>query len=143
MDKETLQRLAIDKYKILFDLWKSENPLKTNMLQMLPATNSILVTAFFLSELSIWIPLVGFLFATVWTLSIGRIASYQRRWRSQPEEVRMAFPDNPLFQTHRNDFKHPWWGGISSRYYLLGTPLAIAAGWLAVFIYLLARAEGG
>ena len=40
------EKLAIDEYKLILDLWKSESPIKTNKLQVLLATNSILVTAF-------------------------------------------------------------------------------------------------
>ena len=33
LDRE--EQLAVDRYKLLFDLWMSENPIKTNKLQML------------------------------------------------------------------------------------------------------------
>lgn len=135
LDKK--EQLAIEKYKLLFDLWMSENPVKTTKLQVLMATNSILVSAFFLTEYTIWIALVGFVFSSVWVLSIGRTTSYQRHWRSQLEELRKEYSDNILFQIHKAKVKPTIWGRVSSKYYLVGTPIATAFSWLVVMLYML------
>lgn len=129
------EQLAIEKYKLLFDLWMAENPVKTNKLQMLMATNSILASAFFLAGNSIWIALVGFFFSLVWVLSIGRTVAYQRHWKVQMEEVRAKHSANPLFQIHSVKPRPSIWGRIPSRYYLLGTPIVTALAWLAVILY--------
>lgn len=133
----TEEQLAVDKYKLLFDLWKSENPVKTSKLQMLMATNSILVSAFFLTQRTFWIPAVGFLFSIVWVLSIGRTITYQRHWQSQMEELRKKYSGNFMFQLHNAEIKGPIWGRVPSRYYLLGTPTATGIGWLAIMLYIL------
>lgn len=135
VDKE--EQLAIEKYKLLYDLWKSENPIKTNKLQMLMATNSILVSVFFLTEHIFGIAFVGFFFSLVWVLSIGRTVSYQQHWRSQMEDLRQKYSDNPMFQIHSGKIKHAPWGRVSSRYYLLGTPIATAIAWLAAMLYII------
>jgi hypothetical protein len=137
---ETLDReeqLAVEKYKLLFELWMSENPIKTSKLQVLLATNSILVSAFFLAGRVVWIALVGFLFSAVWILSIGRTTSFQQHWRLQMEDIRKKYGDNPMFEIHSVKIKPPVWGRVSSRYYLLGTPIAMAIAWLIVILYVL------
>jgi hypothetical protein len=135
LDRE--EQLAVDRYKLLFDLWMSENPIKTNKLQMLMATNSILVSVFFLTEDIFWIALVGFFFSLVWVFSIGRTVSFQHHWQSQMEQLRQEYSGNTIFQTHSAKISPPPWGSVSSRYYLLGTPMATAVGWLAVMLYIL------
>lgn len=131
------EKLAIEKYKLLFDLWKSENPIKTNKLQVLIATNSILVSVFFLMKHTIWIPLVGFAFSLIWIFSIGRTVSYQHHWYSQMENLRKKYSGNIVFQIHSVKAKSPIWGRVPSRYYLLGTPFATTISWLAVVLYIL------
>jgi hypothetical protein len=131
------EQRAVEKYKLLFDLWMSENPVKTTKLQMLMATNSILVSAFFVVGQPIWIALVGFAFSMVWVFSIGRAVSFQHHWRTQMEDLRKQYSENPIFQIHSVKIKPPIWGSVSSKYYLLGTPLAASFAWLVVIIYLL------
>jgi len=131
------EQLACDKYRLLFELWRSENPIKTSKLQMLMATNSILASAFFLAGQIPWIPLVGFVFSTVWTFSIGRTVAFQHHWFAQMESVRKEYPDNELFHIHKADVRAPFWGSVSSRYYLIGTPIVTALAWLVVFLYTL------
>ncbi|MFZ3059965.1 MAG: hypothetical protein WA102_09550 [Candidatus Methanoperedens sp.] len=131
---ETDEQLTTDKYKLILDLWKSENSIKTSKLQVLLATNSILVSAFFLTGRSIWIAFVGFIFSIVWILSIGRTISYQQHWHSLLEDIRKKYSSNIIFQIHSAEIKPSVWGRISSKYYLLGTPIATATGWLVVFL---------
>jgi hypothetical protein len=131
------EQLALEKYRLLVELWMSENPVKTNKLQMLMATNSLLVSAYFLAEPTVWIALVGFVFSLVWVFSIGSTLTYQRHWKSQMEQIRAQYPDITVFQIHSEKVETPAWGGISSRYYTLGTPIATAAGWLSVMAYIL------
>jgi len=133
----TKEQMAIDKYRLLTELWMSENPIKTNKLQMLMATNSILVSAFFLAGYIPWIPAVGFVFSTVWAFSIGRTVAFQHYWYSQMDVIRKAYPNNTLFETHVAEFRPPFFGSLSSRYYLIGTPIATALAWLAVLVYTL------
>ena len=133
LDRE--EQLAIEKYKLLFELWMSENPVKTSKLQMLIATNSILVSAFFLTGQTVWIALVGFFFSLVWTLSIGRTLSFQQHWRSQLEDVRTKYSDSTMFQVHSLKIRPAVWGRMPSKYYTLGTPIVTAIAWFAVILY--------
>jgi hypothetical protein len=139
---ETLDRdeqLAIETYKLLNNLWMCENPVKTSKLQMLMATNSILVSAFFLAGQTVWIAVVGFLFSIVWTMSIGRTTSFQRHWQLQMDDIRKKYENNPIFEIHSVKIRPPIWGRLSSRYYLLGTPIFISLAWLLVVLYILIR----
>ena len=131
------EQLAVEKYKLLFELWMSENPIKTSKLHLLIITNSILVSASLLTGYIFWIALVGFLFSLIWVLSIGRTLSFQHHWESQMEDLRKKYSNNILFQIHRVEAKFPIWGRVSSRYYLLGTPIATAIAWLATMLYVL------
>jgi hypothetical protein len=133
---------ALEKYKILNDLWTAENSVKTNKLQMLMATNAILVSALALSNQPVvWIAVAGFVFSVVWIFSIGRTVVSQELWANQMKRLRTQFDHNPIFEIH--DEKHdtrkkgPFWGRISSKYYLLGTPIGTTIAWFAVIIYTL------
>jgi hypothetical protein len=134
---EQEELMALEKYRLLLDLWKSENLNKTNQLLMLMATNSLLVLAFFLAEQTPWIALVGFLFSFVWILSLGHTVSLQNHWRAQMEILRERCAHYALFQIHSAEIRPSFWGKVSSRYYLLGTPIAITISWLAVLLYTL------
>ena len=131
------EQLALEKYKLLLGLWQSENPIKTNKLQVLLATNAVLVPAYFLADRTPWTALVGFLFSLVWTLSIGRTVAFQRHWRGQMEELRKQYSNNIVFQIHNQPVTAPIWGRVHSSLYLIGTPIATAVGWLAVLLYTL------
>jgi len=135
MDRE--EQLAVEKYKLLLELWMSENPVKTSKLEVLIATNSILVSAFFLANHTVWIALAGFFFSAIWILSIGRTLSFQQHWRSQMESLRKEYSDNAMFQIHSVEIRPSVWGRVPSKYYLLGAPIALSVAWLAVVLYLL------
>lgn len=133
----TEEQLA-NEYRLAFDLWKSEKSIKTTKLQVLLATNAILVSAFFLSGHVIWIALVGSVFSAIWLFSIGRTISYQEHWKTLLEDIKnrysSRFSGNMMFQIHSGKFKPAIWGRIPSKYYLLGTPIGAAICWLIVFI---------
>jgi len=130
------ERIATEKYKLLFDLWMSENSVKTNKLQMLMATNAILVSALALAQRPVlWIALAGLVFSLVWVLSIGRTVSYQQHWATQMEELRRQHSSNAMFQIHSTKTRLPIWGRVSSKYYLLGTPIATSIAWGTVILY--------
>jgi len=131
------EELAVEKYRLFLNLWKSENPIKTIKFQMLMVTNALLVVGFFSTERSFWIPLVGFAFSFIWTLSIGRTVGYQHHWHSQLEDIRRTHPRNAIFQIHSARVSPPVWGRVSSKYYLLGTPALATISWLGVVLYII------
>jgi len=131
------EQIAVEKYKMLLDLWKTEDLNKTNQLQMLMATNSLLVLAFFLTGQSSWIALVGFLFSFVWILSLGHTVYLQTHWRAEMEVLRERCAGNALFQIQSAELKPSVWGKVPSRYYLLGTPIVATVSWLVVLLYTL------
>jgi hypothetical protein len=134
------EEIAIEKYKLLFELWTSENSVKTNKLQMLMATNAILVSALTLAQRPVlWIALAGFVFSLVWILSIGRTVGYQEHWKVLMDEIRKQYGSNALFQTHSTQTALPVWGRVSSKYYLIGTPIATTIAWLSVIVFTLVR----
>jgi hypothetical protein len=134
---ESEELMAVEKYRLLVDLWKSENRNKTNQLLVLMATNSLLVLAFFLAERTPWVALVGSLFSFVWILSLGHTISLQDHWRAQMEILRKRGAQYALFQIHSARTRSSILGRVPSRYYVLGTPIAAAISWLAVLVYTL------
>jgi len=90
-------------YKILLELWKSENPIKTNKLQVLLVVNGLLISAmqvaggFVPDNWAIYV--AGAAFSLVWVLSIGRTSLYQKYWLKKIEALSEALP-YPLNSLH-------------------------------------------
>lgn len=134
-------------YKELINLWRGENPIKTTKLQVLLAVNAALLTivnikgGFTRGNLSIY--MAGALVSLVWTLSIGRTALFQKVWQKKIKELAKKYPVDNRFQILETDSTEravrPWWlrfvGGVSSKYYLLASPVVFCLAWLAVSIY--------
>jgi hypothetical protein len=89
-------------YKLLLDLWKSENPIKTNKLQVLLAVNALLVSGLKVSGAVIahenW-PVygVGAVFSIIWTLSIGRTSLFQEIWQMKLRQLQDRHKEDPRF----------------------------------------------
>ena len=131
-------------YQMLLDLWSQENPIKTNKLQVLLAVNGLLVSAATVAngQTDARIPLfvAGVVFNLVWLLSIGRTSLYQELWQAKLERLAAAHPDDPRFQVRVVDPRDasPFLrriGGVSSKWYLVGTPIALALAWLGLLAW--------
>jgi len=132
-------------YKLLLNLWQSENPIKTNKLQVLLAVNALLVSAVQLSggfSADNWfIYLAGAVFSFIWTFSIGRTSLFQDVWQAKLRALQDRYPDDPRFAILQTDAamkRVRWWvrafGGIPSRWYLLFSPFVFALAWLAILL---------
>ncbi len=136
-------------YKILLDLWAKENPIKTAKLQVLLAVNALLVSAVNLSggitRERWYVYLAGAVFCFIWMFSIGRTALFQDVWQLKLQELRARYPDDPRFsildtgeyQQRARPIMRVF-GAVSSRWYLLFSPLLFGIAWLAVLIAALA-----
>ncbi|MCU0289671.1 MAG: hypothetical protein MUF15_25170 [Acidobacteria bacterium] len=137
-------------YKNYIELWKSENPIKTNKLQVLLLTNGILVSSVSLAggfKTGNWfLFLAGFLFSFTWLLSLGRTCLFQKVWQIKAQKIasKKEYENDPEFKvldTAAVEKEAPLWlrilGGTSSKYYLLGTPLLFSLLWLAALLYVL------
>ncbi len=134
-----------ESYKILLDLWKGENPIKTTKLQVLLAVNALLVSAINVSggfTADKWVVYTaGAVFSAIWTFSIGRTSLFQDIWQVKMLELQNHYPDDPRFsilETSEQRKKARWWvrifGGIPSRWYLLFSPFLLAVAWLVILI---------
>jgi hypothetical protein len=135
-----------DAYQALLTLWASENPIKTNKLQVLLAVNALLVSGLQVSGKIVdsgnWLVyLTGALFSAIWTLSIGRTALFQEIWQMKLTRLQHKWTDDPRFQvldTRQDKQAAPVLlrrlGFVPSRLYLLFSPLAFAAGWVMLLI---------
>ena len=130
-------------YRQLLELWKHENPIKTLKLQFLLAVNAALVAVTQLADARWPLFALGAFVCSVWLLSIGRTVLSQQHWKHKLRALALEHAGDPRFRildVGDVEGASPWWlrlcGGASSKLYLVGTPLAFAAVWLA----LLARA---
>jgi hypothetical protein len=129
-------------YNTLLNLWQAENPIKTIKLQFLLATNAALVGFFALADGKvILLAASGVLLNIIWTLSIGRTSLFQKAWKNKLDEVAQRHPEDARFQIlqlQSAEAKAPAWlkflGGVSSKYYLLGAPVAMGVAWLVLLI---------
>lgn len=132
-------------YKVLLTLWQSENPIKTLKLQVLLATNALLVAAVTVAgglRAEHWLLYAaGAVFSLVWTFSIGRTCLFQDVWQARLAELRARYPHDERFSILQNEARtQPTrrmvrvLGGVPSRWYLLLTPLGLALGWLAMLL---------
>ena len=128
-------------YQQLLRLWQAENPIKTIKLQYLCLTNAVLLSALQLSggiiAGSTLLMLGGAILNLVWTLSIGRTALFQKAWKNKLDEIAKRHSHDTRFQLlqiKEAEAQAPQWlrllGGVSSKYYLLGTPVFFALAWL-------------
>ena len=126
-------------YRILLHLWSSENPIKTIKLQVLLAVNALLVSAVAIAGGRWYLYLAGAVFCFVWTLSIGRTALFQNLWQSKLAVLRARHPGDARFavldtvaERHRAPRLLALLGGVSSKWYLVLSPLLFGVAWLAV-----------
>lgn len=143
--------IQIDKdlktYNTLLNLWHAENPIKTIKLQFLLATNAILLGFLHLSGSAMpdritenfLLAIGGFVFNIIWTFSIGRTSLFQMAWKNKLNDIAQRYPDDDCFQIldlHHAESRAPIWlrllGKVSSKYYLLGTPVGFSIAWLYV-----------
>lgn len=138
-------------YKQLVSLWMSENPIKTNKLQVLLVVNGLLITAVSVSGGFVaknWpIYLGGALLSLVWVLSIGRTSLFQKIWQAKIRKLAGKYPKDSRFQLleesaalrelKRSDKFLRVVGAVSSKYYLIGAPFAFCVAWLLVLLYFL------
>lgn len=132
-------------YKVLLDLWSKENPIKTAKLQVLLAVNALLVSAVNISGGKWYVYLAGALFSFIWMFSIGRTSLFQDVWQIKIKELRDLYTNDPRFSildTGRHQKQAGWmlqaFGAVSSKWYLLFSPLVFGLAWLAVLIISLA-----
>jgi hypothetical protein len=128
-------------YQQLLQLWQAENPIKTIKLQYLCLTNAVLLAALQLgggiTASNRLLMLGAAVLCLVWTLSIGRTSLFQKAWKNKLDAIAQRHPDDARFQLlqlKEAEAQAPGWlqllGGVSSKYYLLGTPLVFSAFWL-------------
>jgi len=139
-------------YKDYLELWKSENPIKTNKLQVLLIVNGILVSAIQIAggfKTDNWfLFLAGAVFSFIWVLSIGRTSLFQKVWEIKAKSIaeKEEYKDDPRFQafnTEAQEKEAPFWlrifGCVSSKYYLIGAPLLFSLIWLVLLIYVVVK----
>ena len=137
-----------EQYKQLLDLWAKANPIKTNKLQILLLANALLLTAVNVSggfTAENWpIYVGGAILSFVWVLSIGRTSLFQKIWQIKINELAKNYPKDERFQIlnktkiyRKTPLLLRIFGGVSSKYYLLGAPLVFCIIWLCLLLYFL------
>jgi hypothetical protein len=137
-----------EQYKQLLDLWSKENPIKTNKLQVLLLVNALLLSAVNVSggfKPENWpIYVGGAMLSFVWVLSIGRTSLFQKIWQIKINELANNYPKDERFQIlnkakiyRKTPLLLRIFGGVSSKYYLVGAPLVFCIIWLLLIVYFL------
>jgi len=150
MNDQEKTELDYQTYKSLLDLWSKENPIKTTKLQMLLAVNALLVSALNISggiTASKWyLYLAGAIFCFIWMFSIGRTSLFQDAWQIKIEELRKQHQHDPRFSVletrearKRASPMLQTFGAVSSKWYLLFSPLVFALAWLVILVLALTR----
>jgi hypothetical protein len=144
-DAERQTEIDYQTYKCLLELWSRENPIKTTKLQVFLAVNALLIAAVNISGgvtgTRWYVYLAGALFSGIWMFSIGRTSLFQDIWHIKLADLRSRHLDDLRFSIleveqarKRTRPMLQMFGGISSKWYLLFAPLALALAWLIVLI---------
>lgn len=144
-DQDQQTEIDYETYRCLLELWSRENPIKTTKLQVLLAVNALLVSAVNIAggiTASRWyVFATGALFSAIWMFSIGRTSLFQDIWQVKLMDLRSRHPNDLRFSIldteqarRRTRPMLQLFGGISSKWYLLFSPLALALAWLIVLI---------
>jgi hypothetical protein len=144
-EPERQAEIDYETYRCLLELWLRENPIKTTKFQVLLAVNALLVSAVNLSggvAASRWyVYLTGALFSAMWMLSIGRTSLFQDIWQVKMADLRSRHRDDLRFSILETEQARQrtrpllkLFGGVSSKWYLLFAPLALALAWLIVLL---------
>lgn len=139
-----------EKFKLILDLWKSENPIKTNKLQVLLLVNGIIISVAQLTggfTHKNWVLCAaGSGLSLIWLLSIGRTVFFQNVWQVELGRLANEYQDDPRFQvlntqvTEKSPSIGVWTraiGSVSSKFYLLVSPLIFFLGWLILLFMVL------
>jgi hypothetical protein len=139
-------------YKSYLAMWASENPIKTNKLQVLLVVNGLLVSALQIAGGFVaknwFILLAGAVFSFIWVLSIGRTSLFQQVWQSKAKEIaaKPGYGGDPRFrilETQEAERSAPAvlrnLGRVPSKYYLLGAPILFSLLWLVALVYSVGR----
>ena len=135
----------LEAYKMLVQLWASENPIKTTKLQLLLAVNTIFVSALKVSGKSLissdawFVYLAGAAFSLIWTFSIGRTVLFQQAWEIKIRDLCARHPNDSRFSVldAKDAIKQAprmqrIFGGFSSKWYLLFSPFVLAVAWIVI-----------
>lgn len=137
-------------FRTYVELWKSENPIKTNKLQVLLVVNGLLVSAVNIAggfKPENWfLFLAGSIFSFIWVLSIGRTSLFQKVWQIKVKKIasKKEYIDDPRFNILNTTIEEkdaPVWlralGSVPSKYYLLGAPILFSFLWFIALLYVL------
>ncbi len=136
---------VLERYRLLFELWRKERALGRQEFLGFAITTAILA----LVSLSgaWWSALFGLVIAVVWFVLTARTLTQQNHLYGEMEALSGQRNDEPLFQLHRVDQaeiqlpvlgKIASWAQVTSRYLLLGTPMFFVVAWVLGFIILVA-----
>jgi len=127
------------KIELYVDLWKAENPIKTNKLMLYLIAQPLLAlgmssgttshSCYFFSSL-------GIAFSVWWFFCVGRTIGYQKLWKHKIEEI----ADVQFFPS-KDEKKNllPWYGTMPSSLVVLGPTVAGAVIWLIVLVFICGR----
>lgn len=133
-----------ERIKVLTDLWKSENAIKTSKLIIFFLATSILASALDIrSQFGWFVPVLGMGFSFVWFFSIGRTVAFQKIWENKVDTIidslnKTEKPKYDIFPTLEEKIRIPIYGKIPSKYILLWPPIIGFFLWTIILVFYIA-----
>jgi hypothetical protein len=138
------EKSQIEVWKVLIDLWKSENSVKTSKLMMFFAVQSLFVVAFNKDNNFDWVvPLLAVLFSLFWYFCIGRTVAFQKYWKKKANDLFSNFSESKeiydFFPKTDDKSSFPFYGKMPAGLILLAPPLITFVIWLIILVFILTR----
>ena len=133
----------LDVWKVVIDLWKGENAVKTSKLMMFFAVQTLFVIAFDINKDLNWVvPLLAVLFSLFWYFCIGRTVVFQKYWKKKANEYYNNFTDEmkavyDIFPKPDDKYSFPFYGKMPAKFILLGPPIMTFIIWLIILVFAL------
>jgi len=137
------EKNQIEAWKVLVDLWKSENAVKTSKLMMFFAVQSLFVVAFSMRTGFDWVvPVLALLFSVLWFFCIGRTVACQKHWKKKADGLFSKFSEESkeaygIFPTPLDELLFPIYGRMPATYILLFPPVLTFVIWLIILVFIL------
>jgi hypothetical protein len=134
-----------EKIKMYFEVWTTENNVKTNKLMIFFVVQTILATTFNYTTKVIWItPVIGIIFSFIWFFCIGRTVAFQKIWKKKIENIAQNSNDPNIktfafFPTREEEFDMPFYGKMPSVFITLLPPSIMTFLWSLVLVYKLSN----
>jgi hypothetical protein len=139
------EKNQVEVWKVLIDLWESENSVKTNKLMMFFAVQSLFTVAFNINSSFNWVvPFLAVLFSLFCFFCIGRTIAFQKHWKKKANNLFTNFSESlkeiyDFFPKPVDKLSFPFYGKMPAIIILLAPPLITSVIWLIILIFVFTK----